>query len=245
METNFTAKEEVSTLLNNEILSAKQQFKKRVPEILLTATALVAGIVLFCFNLTSLMGLAIILFGALWNFFTESNRFFAVVMSFLMCVVYGFIAGSMKVYGHAFLHLMFYLPTQLIYYYENSKQDNSISHTKTLSQAGYIGTVVCGWLIAFGLGIILYKVGDPFYIIDAVSSTLLIVSVFLQNGKYKVFFVVRITACVCAIAMWLTIAIKTGFAVDTLIFVILFAMYTIMDIIKCIRWKKQEKLIEV
>ena len=235
----MTAKEEIQNLLNGEILTAKSQASKRLPEILLTALAMVVGVVLFCFDLTSLMGLTIILFGALWNFFTESNKFFAIIMAFLMCVVYGFIAGSMKVFGHAFLHLMFYLPTQLIYYYENSKQDNSISHTKTLTQAGYIGTVVCGWLIAFGLGIVLYKVGDPYYIIDALSSALLIVSVFLQNGKYKCFYPIRITACVGAVAMWLVVAIQTGFAVDTLIFVLLFVMYTIMDIIKFIRWKKQ------
>lgn len=235
----MTAKEEIQNLLNGEILTAKSQASKRLPEILLTALAMAVGVVLFCFDLTSLMGLTIILFGALWNFFTESNKFFAVVMAFLMCVVYGFIAGSMKVFGHAFLHLMFYLPTQLIYYYENSKQDNSISHTKTLTQAGYIGTVVCGWLIAFGLGIVLYKVGDPYYIIDALSSALLIVSVFLQNGKYKCFYPIRVAACVGAVAMWLTIAIQTSFAVDTMIFVLLFVMYTIMDIIKFVRWKKQ------
>lgn len=238
MENNLSAKEEITSVLNSEILTAKSQFKKRLPEIILTLVALAVGVTLFCFNLTSLMGLTIILFGALWNFFTESNKFFAIVMAFLMCVVYGFIAGSMKVFGHAFLHLMFYLPTQLIYYYENSKQDNSISHTKTLTQAGYIGTVVCGWLIAFGLGIVLYKVGDPYYIIDALSSALLIVSVFLQNGKYKIFYPFRITACIGAVAMWLTIAITSDFMVDTLIFVVLFVMYTIMDTIKFIRWRR-------
>ena len=150
-----TTKDEITTVLNHEIITAKQQFKSRLPELIITLTALVVGVTLLCFNLVSIWGLTIILFGALWNFFTESNKFFACIMAFFMCVMVGIIAGGLKVFGHAFLHIMFYLPTQLIYYYENSKEDNSISHEKQLSQAGYIGTVVCGWLLAFGLGIVL------------------------------------------------------------------------------------------
>lgn len=231
---------EISSTIEGEIITAQKQFKIRSTEFVVTLISLAVGVALFCFDLTSLLGLSIILFGALWNFFTESNRFFACIMAFFMCVVYGFIAGSMKVFGHAFLHLMFYLPTQLIYYYESDKKDNSISHTKTLSQAGYIGTVVCGWLMAFGLGIVLYKVGDSYYIMDALSTTLLIVSVFLANGKYKEYYLVRIVALVFAVATWTYIGIKTNFTTDASVFILLFIMYTVMDIIKCIRWKKSK-----
>ena len=231
-------KEEITGVIEGEILTAGEQIKKRLPEILVTLIALVGGVVLYCFNLASLLGLSIILFGAMWNFFTESNRFFACIMAFLMCVVTGLVAGTMKVYGIAFLHLMFYLPTQLIYYYENRKTDNSISHTKTLSDTAYIATVVCGWLMAFGLGIVLYKVGDPYYIIDAMSSTLLIVSVFMQNGKYKVFYWVRLFACAFACVMWLVIGITSSFMIDSLVFAVLFFMYVIVDMIRFIKWSK-------
>lgn len=229
-----------STELNAEIVTANRQLKIRPAEVLVTLLGLVAGIVLFCFNLIDLWGLGIILFGALWNFFTESNRFIAIVFGFLMCVLYGFIAGGMSVFGHAFLHLMFYLPTQLIYYYENRSTDNSISHTKTLTKNGYIGTVVCGWLVAFGLGIVLFKVGDPFYIVDALSSALLIVSVFMQNGKYRAYYPVRIVACIGASLMWLFVAIKTGFTVNSSAMIVLFVMYTVMDAIEWVRWKHGE-----
>lgn len=232
-------REEITGVIEGEILSTKEQVKKRLPEILVTLVALVGGVVLYCFNLASLLGLSIILFGAMWNFFTESNRFFACIMAFFMCVVTGLVAGTMKIYGHAFLHLMFYLPTQLIYYYENRKTDNSISHTKALSETAYIATVVCGWLMAFGLGIVLYKVGDPYYIIDALSSTLLIVSVFMQNGKYRVFYWVRIFACGFASVMWLVIAITSNYAVNSLIFAVLFFMYVVVDIIRFIKWNRE------
>lgn len=236
-EQKINLKNEFSTTLESEILDAKRQFKVRPTELIVTLVSLVIGVVLFCLNLTSLLGLSIILFGALWNFFTESNKFFSCVMAFLMCIVYGFVAGSMKVFGHAFLHLMFYLPTQLIYYYENDKKENSILHDKALSQSGYIGTVVCGWLIAFGLGILLYKVGDPYYIMDALSSTLLIVSVFLVNGRYKEYFPVRLVALLFASITWCYIGIKTNFTTDASIFILLFTMYLVMDTIKFIRWK--------
>ncbi len=231
-------KTEVSETLDNEIIIAKHEFKMRWTELVVTLLALVAGVALFCLNLVDLLGLSLIVLGALWNFFTDSNKFFACIMAFLMCVAYGFIAGGMKIYGHAFLHILFYLPTQLIYYYETNKEDNAIKKDKKLTQNGYIGTVVCFWLMAFGLGIVLYKVGDPFYIMDALSSTLLVVSVFLVNGKYREYYPVRVFATTFATIMWTVIGIKTGFAVNTAIFVTLFAMYTVMDSIKWVRWSK-------
>ena len=123
-------KDEIKGVFESEILTTKDQLKKRVPEIIVTLVALVGGILLYCFNLASLLGLSIILFGALWNFFTESNRFFACVMAFFMCIVTALVAGTMHIYGIAFLHIMFYLPTQLIYYYDHQKTDNSILHDK-------------------------------------------------------------------------------------------------------------------
>ena len=233
-------KDEITGVVEAEIITAKEQIKKRIPEILITLLALTVGVTLFCFNLVSLLGLSVILFGALWNFFTESNRFFACVMAFFMCIITAIVAGTMKVYGIAFLHIMFYLPTQLIYYYENRKTDNSISHDKKLSDSAYIATVVCGWLMAFGLGIVLYKVGDPYYIIDAISSTLLIVSVFMQNGKYRVFYWVRLFACAFAGVTWLVIALTSNYMIDSLIFAILFFMYVVVDVIRFIKWNKNK-----
>jgi len=232
---------EISNAFENELLTANKEFKIRKTELFVTIAALVVGITLFCFRLIDLISLSIILFGALWNFFTDSNKLFACIMSFFMCVAYGFLAGAIKVYGHAFLHIMFYLPTQLIYYYESQKSEsNAVRYDKRLSKVGYIGTVVAFWFVAFGLGIVLFKIGDPYYIVDALSSTLLIVSVFLVNGKYREYYFVRLVALAGAILAWLYIAIKLNFEGNTLTFILLFVMYLVMDIIEYVRWKKNE-----
>lgn len=237
--TNST--KEITSTFENEIITASREFKVRWTEVLVTLVALVAGVVLFCFNMIDLISLSIIVFGALWNFFTDSNKLFACIMSFFMCIVYGFLAGAIKVYGHAFLHIMFYLPTQLIYYYESQKSEsNAVRHDKSLTRAGYIGTVVCGWLVAFGLGIVLCKIGDPYYLVDAVSSTLLIVSVFLVNGKYREYYFVRLSALLVAFLAWLYIGIKLDFGGNTLTFMLLFTMYFVMDTIEYFRWKKRD-----
>lgn len=231
---------EITRAFEKEIVSAKHEFKIRWVELVVTILSMAVGVTLFALDIVGLLSLSIILFGALWNFFTDSNRLFACIMAFLMCIVYGFLAGSLKVYGHAFLHIMFYLPTQLIYYYESQKsEDNSVRKDKKLTTAGYVGTVVSGWIMAFGLAIILYKIGDPFYIIDALSSTLLAVSVFLVNGKYKEYYPVRIAALVLALITWIVIAITVNFAGSAAIFILLFAMYIVMDIIEWIRWAKR------
>ena len=233
------ATNEITSAFEQEIVSAKREFKVRWTELLVTIIAMAIGVTLFAFDVVDLISLSIILFGALWNFFTDSNKLFACIMAFLMCVAYGFLAGSLKVYGHAFLHIMFYLPTQLIYYYESQKsEDNAVRKDKKLTTSGYIGTVVSGWLMAFGLGIVLYKIGDPFYIIDALSTTLLAVSVFLVNGKYREYYPVRICALVLALITWIVISIEVSFAGSSAIFILLFAMYIVMDIIEWIRWKK-------
>lgn len=232
---------EITSAFEGEIITAKREFKVRWTEIIVTLVALVIGVVLFTLNLVDLISLSIIVFGALWNFFTDSNKLFACIMSFFMCVAYGFLAGAVKVYGHAFLHIMFYLPTQLIYYYESQKSEsNAVRYDKRLSKAGYIGTVVAGWFVAFGLGIVLFKIGDPYYIVDALSSTLLIVSVFLVNGKYREYYFVRLTALLGAFLAWFYIGIKLNFSGNTLTFMLLFTMYFVMDTIEYIRWKKNE-----
>lgn len=231
---------EITSTFEREIVSAKREFKVRWTELVVTIIAMTIGIILFALDVVDLLSLSIILFGALWNFFTDSNKLFACIMAFLMCVAYGFLAGSLKVYGHAFLHIMFYLPTQLIYYYESQKiEDNSVRKDKKLSTAGYVGTVVSGWLMAFGLGIVLYKIGDPFYIIDALSTTLLAVSVFLVNGKYREYYPVRIAALILALITWTVIAISVNFAGSAAIFMLLFAMYIVMDVIEWVRWAKK------
>lgn len=232
---------EITSVFEKEIVSAKHEFKIRWTELIVTILSMAVGVVLFALGIVNLLSLSIILFGALWNFFTDSNKLFACIMAFFMCVAYGFLAGSLKIYGHAFLHIMFYLPTQLIYYYESQKsEDNAVRHDKGLTSAGYVGTVACGWLMAFGLGIVLHKIGDPFYIIDALSTTLLAVSVFLVNGKYKEYYPVRISALVLALLSWIYISIKVNFVGSSAIFVLLFAMYIIMDTIEWIRWTKKK-----
>ena len=62
----------------------------------------------------------------------------------------------------------------------------------------------------------------------------------MQNGKYRVFYWVRLFACAFAGVTWLVIALTSNFAIDSLIFVILFSMYVIVDAIRFVKWSKEK-----
>ena len=82
------------------------------------------------------------------------------------------------------------------------------------------------------VALVLYKIGEPHYIADAVCAALLSFSVFLSNGEYKEYWIARIFACFVTMAFLLYVSIETQFQINSLAFVLMFAMYTVMDIIK-------------
>lgn len=240
MEENL--KNEVSNIVGNEMLEAKRQLYFRLPEFIVTVVSVILGVVMMCFNLGDFWGLAVIVFGALWNFFTDANKLFACIVSFFVCTIFALISLNFNLYGLAFLHICFYLPTQLIYFYESKKSENlNDTRNKELTKVGTCGAIISVWLFALSITFVLYKVGDPYYLVDAICVTLLSFSVFLSNGQYKEYWFARLIACFVTSASFVYIAVDTGYAMNSLMFALLFLMYLISDTIKFNRWIKSYK----
>ena len=234
--------EEITETLENEILEVKKQVKLRVPELIVTSAFMLVAIVLFCCQVINIWGMVIILSGALWNFFTEANRLTACIMSYIVCTLCAVYCIRVEMFGMAFLHIIFYLPTQIIYYFENSREEDvSILPNKQLKLSGLVGAVATLILIAMCLSVVLYEVGCEYYLSDSVATTLLIFSVFLSNGRYKEYWAVRISACAVAVFVWLYVAIQNGFEDNSVVFIVLFVMYMVMDSIKFINWERKQK----
>ena len=234
---------DISRSLEKEIVESKNQIRNRLPEIVVTACALVLDVILLCFGLCDIFAFSLIFFGALWNFFMRANKLFACIVSFVVCTIFALISIRLNMYGSAFLHICFYLPTQLIYFYENQEiEDVSIKYNKHLSRAGTIGAVISLWIFALCMAFVLYEVGEQYFVVDSVCVTLLTFSVFLSNGEYKEYWFARIVACGTNFAVWLFLSFAMNFAGGSLVIALLFLMYTVMDIIHYILWQKKKRI---
>lgn len=230
----------ISNNIGSEIIEAKKQVNLRLPEICVTAITVVIGVIFYCCNLVSLLALSLILFGAMWNFFTEANKLFACIMAFFVCTIFSILSLKLKMYGQAFLHICFYLPTQLIYYYENKKEEDvSINPDKELKPAVLIVAGISLVLLGACLCFVLREVGEEFFISDGITTAFLMLSVFLSNGRYREYWAVRIGALAVAIVVWLNVALHNGFADNVLVILLLFAMYMVMDFIKFVMWERK------
>ena len=235
--------EAVDVQIENEVFNAVREAKNRVPELVTTCVFLTLGLFFYGIGLSSFWPVMILLFGALWNFFTDSNKLFACIFAFCLCIPYALISIEVGMYGHAFLHILFYLPTQLIYYIENQhKEDVSILPNKRLEVSGFVGSVIAGLIMIFGLSMVLYNLDTPFFIFDSVSVVMLAFAVFLVNGRYKEYWLVRLFAVMFSSLSWLVVGFLTKWADGTILFALLFAMYFIVDFIKYILWKKENAI---
>ncbi len=232
----------ISSSIEKEIIESKNQFKNRLPEVIVTLCALIVDVVFLCVGWCNLLTFSLIIFGALWNFFTRANKLFACIVAFVVCTIFAVISIRLNMYGSAFLHICFYLPTQLIYFYESQKiEDVSIKYDKQLTRTGTVGAVISVWAVALCLAFVLYEVGEPYFIIDSVAVALLTLSVFLSNGQYREYWFARIVACGVSCIVWIYVAIDTSITSGGLVVALLFLMYTVMDTIHYLSWLKNKE----
>ena len=230
--------EAISNNISGEIIEAKKQAKIRIPELAVTAVTIVIGVIFYCLNYVSLLALALVLFGAMWNFFTEANKLFACIMAFFVCTIFAVLSVKLNMYGQAFLHVGFYLPTQLIFYYENkNNKDVSIDSKKELKLLGLICAGVSLLLLSACLCFVLHAANEAFYISDGIATAFLMLSVFLSNGRYREYWAVRIGALAVAIVVWLNVALHNNFGENVIVILLLFGMYMVMDLIKFVMWE--------
>lgn len=230
--------EAISNNISGEIIEAKKQAKIRIPELAVTAVTIVIGVIFYCLNYVSLLALALILLGAMWNFFTEANKLFACIMAFFVCTIFAVLSIRLNMYGQAFLHIGFYLPTQLIYYYENkNSKDVSIDPKKELKLLGLICAGVSLVLLGACLCFVLRETHEEFYISDGIATAFLMLSVFLSNGRYREYWAVRIGALAVAVVVWLNVALHNNFSENVIVILLLFGMYMVMDLIKFVMWE--------
>lgn len=225
-------------IVEDAIISTIKESKDRSLEIFITSLFVCVGLVFYAMGFESLLTLSVLLFGALWNFFTSSNRFFAVIFSFLVCVPYALVSLAAGLYGQAFLHILLYLPTQLMFYQQERKNtDNSIQKDNKLSTRTYAVMIVFALVLMFSLSLVLYNIeSQVLFWFDAISVVLLAVSMFLVNGRFTAYWVQRIIAVAVSAGLWITHGILFNWVDGSIMFALLFGMYLIVDSYRFALW---------
>lgn len=240
--------------VKSAILDVISDSKSRFFEIFVTTLFVCIGLVFFLLGFEPFWTLPVLLFGALWNYFTHSNRLFACIFAFAVCVPYGLYAIQNGLYGQAFLHLILYIPTQLMFYYqERNNEDLEIKREKHLDSSSFLLLVVFALFLMFSVSAVLYTIeSEVLFWFDALTVMLLAVSVFLVNGKFREYWVQRLVAVGASCALWIVVGINFNWTDGSLMFALLFAMYFVVDLFRAIVWYKgnydktylQEKKVE-
>lgn len=227
--------------VKSAILDVISDSKSRFFEIFVTTLFLCIGLVFFLLGLEPFWTLPILLFGALWNYFTNSNRLFACIFAFAVCVPYSLYAIQSGLYGQAFLHLILYIPTQLMFYYqERNNEDLEIKREKHLDTNSYILLIVFALFLLFSVSAALYTIeGQLFFWLDALTVMLLAVSVFLVNGKFREYWIQRLIAVASGFALWIVVGVNYNWSDGSMMFALLFAMYFVVDLYRAIVWYKE------
>lgn len=230
--------EKDNVLIEKHIIETIQKTKEQTFEIVITAVFGSIALFLYLLGFSTFLPFIVLFFGALWNFFTPINRFMAIAFGFVVCTLYSLFALEHGLYGHAFLHLVFYLPTQLIMYYTNrGKPAIEIKKGKRLAPLDYVFVAITGILVLIFTGIILSKIeGAVLPFLDATSVVFLILSVFLVNSGFSEYFMWRVFATLSGALLWMTLGIAHGFKDGIITMILLFVMYALVDGVRGVIW---------
>lgn len=215
--------------LHMEAVKIAEKSKDRVFETVITSVAVCLALFFYLLGWSGILPVIVVFFGALWNFFTEVNHFLACIFGFVVCVTYALVAASFALFGHAALHLFFYLPMQLFVFYNSRNTDVGIKREKRVSPimwvfiaVVFVLTVVFGWIVLAKL-----KGTVPF--LDVFSVAALTVSVFLVTAGFREYYLWRVFAVSLAAIVWVYIGVVNGFYDGVVQMIILFAMYGLVD----------------
>lgn len=211
---------------------------------IVTTLFALAGLTLYLLNFINFPALALIILGALWNFFVDINSMLAFFMCLAVCSIYSLFAIMNGVYISAFLYICFYIPMQFSAWMIYSKEkDISIKKDKKLSaEASYYIIVIMVLVLAITFA---FALGGEYQILplfDSIVACLLGLSAYLQVFMFREYYNIRFIALFSAIILWILVAIINGVTMGALAIILMYFMYLILDIIAMIYWHKTNEV---
>lgn len=162
-------------------------------------------------------------------------------MSFgaIQALIYCIISFNAKIYGDFMLNIynVFFLTCGFIEWTKNSK-DNRLEIRK-LSKAKALETIICTFVIYFSLVVILKIVGGFNPYLDATTTTLCIVGVWLMSNRYIECWVAYNLNNAISVGLWTTLLLQGNANAPVMMF--MFGCYLVNSIYATKQWSKQLK----
>lgn len=192
----------------------------------------------------NILGLIVLVLGAIWNLYLPLNNFYGVAMSIMVGIVYALICINIGLIANAFLYMAYYVPMQYIACKKLTQ--TSIIRGKILSikQSAF----VLFYYILFFIGVYIFSTSIAtswLCFLDALSATLLAFSSMLRTIRTSEYIRIRLLAVGVSIIMWALIVSSTAFYPGAVCVLIMYIMYFVYDIAEHVYMTKHHKHIMV
>lgn len=151
-------------------------------------------------------------------------------------IAYSYVAFSNKYFGDFMLNAFYYFPMQFIGWYmwnKNNKQETVESKFLTNRQRLLLITIV--YILITMYGFFLEKIGGNLPYIDATSTILSIIAMYLMAKQYMEQWILWVVVNIVTIYMWLQIFISNGNEIATLIQWIIFLINSLYGLYSWIK----------
>lgn len=161
---------------------------------------------------------------------------YAMILGAVQSLIYCIISFNAKIYGDFMLNLynVFFLTCGFIEWSKHSK-GNQIEIIK-LTKAKAIEVLVSTFVIYFGLVIILKVLGGFNPYLDATTTTLCIVGVWLMSNRYIECWVALNLNNIISVGLWITLLLSGNPNAPVMMF--MFGCYLVNSIYATIQWNK-------
>lgn len=177
----------------------------------------------------NILGLLVLVLGAIWNLYLPLNNYYGVSMSIMVGIVYALICINVGLVANAFLYIAYYVPMQYIAC--KKLTETSIIKGKILSvkQSAF----VLFYYILFFIGVYIFSTSIAtswLCFLDALSATLLAFSSMLRTIRTSEYIRIRLLALGVSILLWALIASSTAFYPGAFCVLVMYIMYFVYDI---------------
>ncbi len=197
-------------------------------KVLISAIFCAVGLFFVLSGQDNILGLIVLVLGALWNIFLPLNNFYSLAISIMIGIVYAIVCINIGLVANAFLYLVYYVPMQ--YYACHRLVCTDIVHSRVLSTKQSV--LFMFYYVLFFIGVYMFSTSyttSYLCLLDALSATMLAFSALLRNLRTADYFIIRLIALLLSILLWALISSASAFYPGALCVVIMYTMYFVYD----------------
>lgn len=185
------------------------------------------------------------LFGAVSNLLATKKNSINYLFGIFHVVLYGIISFYNQVYGDFFLNFAIFLPLEFIgwrKWYKKEQENTSFLYAKKLGLRSWIKVIIGLSLLLILTSWVLYLLGDPVFMLDALSNSTSILGIILMVLYYReqwwVWFIVNIISTLLWVQVLIISIANHSLNYMAITMTLMWSFYTVNSILGIFRWRK-------